>query len=105
YTTLFRSFLVPTGDDPEADPDTDRRAQERHQASRDARAQAERPARTTRGRMAEPRRPESEPTEPVISQADVADAARRRWYAVTRSEEHTSENAKEPLRLSWWKKT
>ena len=102
---IMKNFLVPTGDDPEADPDTDRRAQERYQASRDARAQAERPARTTRGRMAEPRRPESEPTEPVISQADVADAARRRWYAVTAGKGLTSENAKELLRLSWWKKT
>src|SRR5690606_36692523 len=66
---------------------------------------AARPARTTRGRMAEPRRHESEPTEPVISQADVADAARRWWYAVTAGKGLTSENAKELLRLSWWKKT
>ncbi|MFS8615160.1 hypothetical protein, partial [Limnochorda sp.] len=42
---------------------------------------------------------------PVISQADVADAARRRWYAVTAGKGLTSENAKELLRLSWWKKT
>lgn len=91
---IMKNFLVPTGDDPEADTETDRRA-------------AERPARTTRGRMAEPRRPEPGPgpTEPVISQADVADAARRRWYAVTAGKGLTSENAKELLRLSWWKKT
>lgn len=91
---IMKNFLVPTGDDPEADTETDRRA-------------AERPARTTRGRMAEPRRPEPGPgpTEPVVSQADVADAARRRWYAVTASKGLTSESAKELLRLSWWKKT
>lgn len=104
---IMKNFLVPTGDDPEADTETDRRANERYQASRDAQAQAERPARTTRGRMAEPRRPEPGPgpKEPVVSQADVADAARRRWYAVTAGKGLTSESAKELLRLSWWKKT
>jgi len=104
---IMKNFLVPTGDDPEADTETDRRANERYQASRDARAQAERPARTTRGRLAEPRRPEPEPEpkEPVISQADIADAARRKWYAVTAGKGLTSESAKELLRLTWWKKT
>lgn len=102
---IMKNFLVPTGDDPEADTETDRRANERYQASRDAQAQAERPARTTRGRMAEPRRPGPGPTEPVVSQADVADAARRKWYAVTAGKGLTSESAKELLRLSWWKKT